>query len=175
MLCNNTFFLLTHALLCVGKYYVVDAGYPNRPGYLAPYKGERYHLPEWHRGMEPQTPMEKFNRVHSSIRNVIERSFGLLKMKWHILYKMPPYPMHKQKMIVVATMVLHNFIREHGGEDPDFARFDREPNFVPTIPERFNKYAVPPWASDGSTFYRNARSMDEFRDAIATDLATSWR
>nr|XP_034569955.1 disease resistance protein PIK6-NP-like [Setaria viridis] len=24
------------------KYYVVDAGYPNRPGYLAPYKGERY-------------------------------------------------------------------------------------------------------------------------------------
>jgi hypothetical protein len=42
--------------------------------------------------------------------------------------------MHKQKMIVVATMVLHNFIREHGGEDPDFARFDREPNFVPTIP-----------------------------------------
>ncbi|XP_025822761.1 paraneoplastic antigen Ma6E-like [Panicum hallii] len=23
-----------------GKYYVVDAGYPNRPGYLAPYKGE---------------------------------------------------------------------------------------------------------------------------------------
>jgi hypothetical protein len=52
--------------------------------------------------------------------------------------------MHKQKMIVVDTMVLHNFISELGGEDPDFARFDREPNFVPTIPERFNKYAVPP-------------------------------
>ena len=40
----------------VGKYYVVDAGYPNRSGYLASYKGERYHLPEWHRGMEPNTP-----------------------------------------------------------------------------------------------------------------------
>ena len=125
--------------------------------------------------MEPNTPMEKFNRVHSSIRNVIERSFGLLKMKWNILYKMPSYPMHTQKMIVVATMVLHNYIREHGGEDPDFARFDREPNFVPTIPERFNKYAVPPSASDGMTFYRNARCMDEFCDAIATDLASSWR
>jgi len=119
--------------------------------------------------------MEKFDRVHSSIRNVIERSFGLLKMKWNILYKMPSYPMHTQKMIVVATMVLHNYIREHGGEDPDFARFDREPNFVPTIPERFNKYAVPPSASDGMTFYRNARCMDEFCDAIATDLASSWR
>jgi hypothetical protein len=78
-------------------------------------------------------------------------------------------------MIAVATMVLHNFIREHGGEDPDFARFDHEPNFILTIPERFNKYAVLPWASDGSTFYRNARYMDEFYDAIATDLASYWR
>ncbi|XP_040382133.1 uncharacterized protein LOC102705645 isoform X1 [Oryza brachyantha] len=105
-----------------GKFYVVDAGYPNLPGYLCPYKGERYHMPEWHRGMEPNTPKEKFNRVHSSIRNVIERSFGLLKMKWQILFRMPSYPMFKQKMIVVATIVLHNFIREHGGEDLDFAR-----------------------------------------------------
>jgi len=77
-------------------------------------------MPEWHRGMEPKTPKERFNRVHSSIRNVIERSFGVLKMKWQILYKMASYPMFKQKMIVVATMVLHNFIREHGGEDLDF-------------------------------------------------------
>jgi hypothetical protein len=30
-------------------------------------------------------------------RNVIERSFGLLKMKWPILWKIPPYPMYKQK------------------------------------------------------------------------------
>jgi len=79
------------------------------------------------RGMEPKTPRERFNRIHSSIRNVIERSFGLLKMKWQILYKMPPYPMYKQKMIVVATMVLHNFIREYDGVDLDFARFDRDP------------------------------------------------
>ena len=63
--------------LYAGKYYVVDAGYPNRPGYLCPYKGERYHLPEWHRGIEPNSPKEKFNQIHSSVRNVIERSFGL--------------------------------------------------------------------------------------------------
>ncbi|WVZ79565.1 hypothetical protein U9M48_027130 [Paspalum notatum var. saurae] len=44
-----------------------DTRYPNRPGYLAPHKGERYHMLEWHRGMEPKTPREKFNRVHSSI------------------------------------------------------------------------------------------------------------
>jgi hypothetical protein len=65
----------------IGKYYVVDAGSPNRPGYLCPYKGERYHMPEWNRGIEPKTPKERFNCDHSGIRNVIERSFGVLKMK----------------------------------------------------------------------------------------------
>lgn len=28
------------------KYYVVDAGYPDRIDYQASYKGEEYHLPE---------------------------------------------------------------------------------------------------------------------------------
>ena len=63
-------------------------------------------------------------------------------MMWKILYTMPSYPMFKQNMIVVATMVLHYFIREHGGEDLDFARFNRYPNFVPWIPERYNKYVA---------------------------------
>ena len=120
----------------------MDAGDPNRPGYLAPYKGERYHLPEWHRGMEPNTLKEKFNWIHSSIRNVIERSFGVLKMKWQILYKMPPYSMLTQKKVVAATMVLHNFIRKHASGDVDFANFDRDTNYLPTISKRYNKYAV---------------------------------
>ncbi|CAB4268312.1 unnamed protein product [Prunus armeniaca] len=29
------------------KYYLVDAGYTNGPGFLAPYRGTRYHLSEW--------------------------------------------------------------------------------------------------------------------------------
>ena len=31
----------------IGKYYLVDAGYPQMDGYLGPYKGERYHLPDF--------------------------------------------------------------------------------------------------------------------------------
>lgn len=31
----------------VGKYFLVDAGYTNGPGFLAPYRGTRYHLNEW--------------------------------------------------------------------------------------------------------------------------------
>ena len=95
--------------------------------------GERYNMPECHRGMEPKTPKEKFNRIHSSIHNIIERSFDVLKMKWQILYKMLNYPVWKQKMVVVPCMILHNFIHEHGSEDPDFACFECDAHFVPTI------------------------------------------
>jgi hypothetical protein len=131
-------------------------------------------MPEWHRGMEPKTPKEKFNRKHSSIRNVIERSFGLLKMKWEILYRIKKYPMWKQKMIVVACMVLHNFIREHNSDDADFARFDRDPNFMPTIPNRYKRFTVPANASDTSTMEVGEHCMDTFWDELATTLALGW-
>ncbi|GKC53332.1 ALP1-like protein, partial [Tanacetum coccineum] len=31
-------------------FYVVDSGYPNLKGFLAPYRGERYHRSDWQRG-----------------------------------------------------------------------------------------------------------------------------
>lgn len=67
-------------------------------------------------------------------------------------------------------MVLHNFIREHASEDDDFANFDRDPNFVPTILERYNKYAV----SHGSTLELSFVTMDAFRDSLATSVALAW-
>nr|GEW25490.1 hypothetical protein [Tanacetum cinerariifolium] len=64
-----------------GCYYLVDAGYCNAPGFLAPFRGQRYHLNEFH-GHRPQTAEEFFNMKHSKARNVIERCFGLLKGKY---------------------------------------------------------------------------------------------
>ncbi|KAK9274034.1 hypothetical protein L1049_018848 [Liquidambar formosana] len=55
-----------------GFYYLVDAGYPNREGFLAPYRGQRYHLNDWRTGHQPTTPQEFFNIKHSSAKNVIE-------------------------------------------------------------------------------------------------------
>ena len=37
-----------------GKYYLVDSGYANKQGYLAPYKGNKYHLQEFRDGPEPK-------------------------------------------------------------------------------------------------------------------------
>jgi hypothetical protein len=71
--------------------------YPNRDGYLAPYKGQPYHVPEWRNGPPPNGEQVLFNHLHSSLRNVVEHTFGVWKMKWRILLKMPTYPIDKQK------------------------------------------------------------------------------
>ena len=66
------------------RYYLVDFGYTNCPGFLAPYRGSRYHLNLW-RGNTPTDYKELFNLRHSSVRNTIEQAFGLLKKRWAIL------------------------------------------------------------------------------------------
>ena len=57
---------------CLGKYYLVDVRYPLRIGYLTPYKGEKYHLPDFRRSGRGNKIEERFNYVHSSLRSVIE-------------------------------------------------------------------------------------------------------
>ncbi|XP_015689724.2 protein ALP1-like isoform X2 [Oryza brachyantha] len=150
-----------------------DAGYPNRPGYMSPYKGQRYHVPEWRNGPPPSGEQEYFNQCHSSARNVVERTFGVWKMKWRILLKMPTYPMDKQEMIIASTMCLHNFIRQNCTSHKYFRRCDRDLDYVPTIPARYAKYVVSQNASDTSTTHSSDRSMDIFRDNLASTLCQS--
>ena len=54
-----------------GKYCLVDSGYPNEYGFLGPYSFQRYLLQEFRRRGQPQTREEIFNRMHSSLRCVI--------------------------------------------------------------------------------------------------------
>ncbi|RWR98177.1 protein ALP1-like protein [Cinnamomum micranthum f. kanehirae] len=101
-----------------GRYYLVDAGFANAPGFLAPYRGVRYHLKD-HRGRTPQDPKELFNKRHSQARNVIERAFGLLKGRFAILRTTPQYDFIHQVSIVHACCTLHNFILEQNYEFDD--------------------------------------------------------
>src|SRR5207244_3722785 len=137
------------------------------------YKGQRYHVPDWKRGPAPSGEQELFNHLHSSIRNVVERTFGVWKMKWRILLKMPTYPMDKQLMFVAATMCLHNYIRENHALDKDFVKCDRNPDYVPTIPSRYTRHLPSQNASDTSTPLSNDRNMDKFRDDIARAIFLS--
>ncbi|CAA0815141.1 Unknown protein [Striga hermonthica] len=96
-------------------FYVVDSGYANIPGFMTPYLGERYHLPKLLGSNQlPDNACELFNRRHATVRNVIERSFGLLKGKFSIIKGlMPNYTVHSQTDKVIVCCVLHNFIQMH--------------------------------------------------------------
>ncbi|GJX46318.1 calcium/proton exchanger [Tanacetum coccineum] len=73
-----------------GCYYLVDAGYCNAPGFLAPFEA----------------------------RNVIERCFGLLKGRWKILASPLFFPIGAQVRIILACCLLHNLIRKYMSVDP---------------------------------------------------------
>ena len=93
-----------------------------KKGFLVPYKGERYHIPKFEQGELLHRPDERFNYLHSSLHSVIERTFGVWKNKWKILRSMPPFHICTQGHIIVATMVLHNFIKAHENNDVEHSR-----------------------------------------------------
>ncbi|KAL5564093.1 hypothetical protein UlMin_027257 [Ulmus minor] len=126
-----------------GKYYLVDSGYANKGYFLAPYWGTNYHLRDCRR-LGGDRKKEQFNYRHASLRNAIERTFGIWKKRFPILRSMHQFPLDKQAMIPVACAVLHNFIRmdlasvaqDHiaGDEDDDDA--SSEDDDVAAVPDR---------------------------------------
>jgi len=100
--------------LCAGRYYLVDSGYANREGYMPPYPCMRYHVKEFKKG-SPRHAQELFNKYHSRLRNVIERTFGCAKSKWQLLNGLPHYPLIKQSQLVMAACALHNYVHELEG------------------------------------------------------------
>ncbi|XP_057797535.1 protein ANTAGONIST OF LIKE HETEROCHROMATIN PROTEIN 1-like [Salvia miltiorrhiza] len=108
-----------------GNYYLVDNGYANSEGFLAPYKGVRYHLKEWGpSSARPQNAEELFNLRHTKARNVIERAFGIMKMRWGILRSTTYYPIQVQTRLIMACFLLHNFIRNEMAFDPIEQQYD---------------------------------------------------
>ena len=97
-----------------GKYYLADAGYSLNSFSLTPYRGVKYHLKEWiNSGLQPENAKELFNLRHSSLRNVAERTIGIVKKRFPILTKMNGYKMKTQVKLVMSCFLLHNFIRQN--------------------------------------------------------------
>ncbi|KAI0502633.1 hypothetical protein KFK09_017588 [Dendrobium nobile] len=160
-----------------GKYYVVDAGYPMQRGFLKPFPDTKYHIPDFERGSQlVHGRKETFNKRHSSLRGVIERSFGVWKKKWVILRDMPIYSFKKQIKIVIATMALHNYIRWHPSrKDPDFNICDANGTY---IPEEAYEYRIGQSVveTEGNDFNREVRDgkgaeeMVQLREKITDAL-----
>lgn len=102
-------------------YFLADAGYSFNCGLtLPPFKNVRYHLQEWNQAVNanqlPRNKKELFNKRHSSLRNVVERVFGVMKSRFKILRSARVnFSVKTQVDIVYACVALHNFINATGG------------------------------------------------------------
>ncbi|KAJ3696437.1 hypothetical protein LUZ61_000142 [Rhynchospora tenuis] len=102
-----------------GKYYLVDAGYANTPQFLAPYRRVSYHMASFRDrarargGYQYDNAEELFNHRHAQLRNVVKRTFGIVKNRFHILNDMLRFDFKTQVKIVAACCTLHNFIKHH--------------------------------------------------------------
>jgi hypothetical protein len=92
---------------------------------LTPYRGVRYHLKEWKLcNLRPQTKEELFNLRHASLRNIIERAFGILKKRFPIFELMHSYSLHLQINLVLCGVMIHNYIRRNQGYEDEYDNID---------------------------------------------------
>ncbi|GFS46129.1 hypothetical protein Acr_00g0100280 [Actinidia rufa] len=125
-----------------GHYYLVDAGYTNGPGFREEY----------------------FNMNHASARNMIERCFGVLKMRFAILRSCSYYPMRTQCRIVTACCLIHNLIKREMAVDPIEIEY--------TAWEQANVHIVPP--DDYIDTIEPTTQWTEMRDNLATTMYNNW-
>ncbi|CAL5067541.1 unnamed protein product [Urochloa decumbens] len=151
-----------------GKYYLVDAGYTNGPGFLAPFRSTRYHLKEWVSSQQqPTTPKELYNLRHSRARNVVERTFGLVKKKWAILRTQNFFGIRDQIRIIIACCILHNYSRDrqHQMDDLLLQEVDAELAAMPNEP------------IDDANLIRSVQVTPEwnaYRDQLADDMFAEY-
>ncbi|KAH6779918.1 nuclease HARBI1-like protein [Perilla frutescens var. hirtella] len=101
-----------------GKYFLVDCGFANRCQFLAPLCGVRYHLKDFSgQYRHPRNASELFNLRHASLRNVIERIFGVFKSRFTIFKTTHPFFFQTQAELVLACAGLHNFLRKECRSD----------------------------------------------------------
>ncbi|KAL4562575.1 hypothetical protein LXL04_034784 [Taraxacum kok-saghyz] len=92
-----------------GRYCLVDVGLPHTTQLKTPSRGVRYHLKEYS-ALPPENASELFNLRHASLRNAIERTFGVLKRRLPIfrITQEPFYSCETQFDTFLACCMLHN-------------------------------------------------------------------
>ncbi len=151
----------------------MDSGYPLGGCFMPPHKSVRYHAQEYSgRQRQPKNAVELFNYRHSSLRMVVERTFGVLKARFPIFYHMPKYSVARQRMIVTACCTIHNFIRLHQRNDQLFLEWENKD--IPTNddggilgPQDLNDWRLRQVQAVSETAQEEMRNL---RDAITTAM-----
>lgn len=108
--------------------------------------------------MRPQNAKELFNLRHASLRNAVERIFGVLKRRFKILKTAPEYNFETQIDLILALTGLFNFIRIEEQEEEE----DQEDNTT-------EEEDIQPNIQVAQVLGRRGK-MDILRDQIAEDM-----
>lgn len=132
---------------------------------MTPYRGVRYHLKEYS-ARAPENARELFNLRHASLRNAIERAFGVLKKRFPIIRSTqePFYSCETQSDIFLACCILHNFLLE---EDRDKDLEDEVLQEVLNGPTEEVQHNLSN-AREGST------TAEQLRNSIANQMWTNY-
>ncbi|KAL4362901.1 hypothetical protein GQ457_04G018590 [Hibiscus cannabinus] len=158
--------VFVNAILSNDKIYLL------MPRFLSPFRGQRYHACDFIGRHQPREKEELFNMRHSSVRNVIERSIGVLKKRFVILRDMPNYPLRKQRYIPKACCTMHNFIRLEVEKDELLKEGERqnEQGFDDTEPTSYASI------DKHITFdMSQTAEMAQVKEKIATSLWINYR
>ena len=119
---------------------------------------------------------ELFNLRHASARNVIERSFGVLKKRWSILRTPSFFDIKTQIRIINACFMLHNFIRDEQQSDPILEAQDLELLSV-VDNELINQQMerVTNNIGDEVTTIQTIEEWTRFRDTLATNMFATYQ
>jgi hypothetical protein len=113
-----------------------------------------------------------FNFLHLSLCNIIERLFGVLKQKWHILKLIPSFPPKRQKHIVIACMALHNFIHCIKLRDDEFEKCDNCEDYMPNNEDDNEGQEVADPYEDDISESENEVSMNTIPNNIVNALVS---
>lgn len=140
---------------------------------MAPFRGVRYHLQEFTgQGCDPNTASELFNLRHASLRNVIERIFGMFKSRFAIFKSAPPFSYKKQAGLVLACAGLHNFLRKEC--QSDVGEFPVEANVQENATNANQVIREEPLGTqeqdrENANAWRTAMAEDMWRDVMDLD------
>ena len=100
----------------------------NRNRLIAPYKRVHYHLKEYYSIRPPENAKELFNLRHASLRNAIEKAFGVLKKRFLIIANTTElsYCVDTQNKIILSCCILHNYLMGVDLDESLIAEVDKE-------------------------------------------------
>ncbi|GAV82961.1 DDE_4 domain-containing protein [Cephalotus follicularis] len=98
-------YLQFFGVIIVYNYYPCDIAYTYTRGFMTAYRKVRYWLGDF-RHRRAMSKKEKFNHAHAKLRNVIERTYEVLKARFLILSKMAPYPFLFKGMLLLLVLQL---------------------------------------------------------------------